>query len=398
MIGVILGAMALTLSVSVLLALDLETYWTFIAQGVILLVAIGAQATLAYIRRQSTASTARRCRSDGMSTTTEVPVQERKQSPGKRGLVDLGDAQRGVYGVWAAFVLLLIVAAITRPALMQVSSLKTVAVLAAITAIVGLGQSAVIFVAGIDLSIPMVMTISGILFCQIANGDESRFFIALIVSIVVGIVIGLINGIGSVAGDPSRGHHHRGGCHPHRYHPGLHRWPGDRVAPGEPGQVHARRRQRHPRRADCVGRPDRGGDVCDAADCVRPPVAGHGVQPGLDQAGRRQRHRGGHLHLRDLRGLRGHRRRDGRRAVRSSYLGMGDPYLLLSVAVVALGGASFTSGPRGNFLGTLGGALLLSLLTTLLTTFHLSEGMKVVIQGAVILIAVIASKFRSKRD
>ena len=53
---------------------------------------------------------------------------------------------------------------------------------------------------------------------------------------------------------------------------------------------------------------------------------------------------------------------------------------------------------RGNFLGTLGGALLLSLLTTLLTTFHLSEGMKVVIQGAVILLAVIASKFRSKRD
>lgn len=53
-IGVILGAMALTLSVSVLLALDLETYWTFIAQGVILLVAIGAQAALAYIRRQST--------------------------------------------------------------------------------------------------------------------------------------------------------------------------------------------------------------------------------------------------------------------------------------------------------------------------------------------------------
>ena len=74
-----------------------------------------------------------------MSTDTEVPVQERKQSPGKRGLVDLGDARRGVYGVWAAFVLLLIVAAIARPALMQVSSLKTVAVLAAITAIVGSG-------------------------------------------------------------------------------------------------------------------------------------------------------------------------------------------------------------------------------------------------------------------
>ena len=76
-----------------------------------------------------------------MSADTEAPVQERKQSPGKRGLVDLGDARRGVYGVWAAFVLLLIVAAIARPALMQVSSLKTIAVLAAITARMRIGSN-----------------------------------------------------------------------------------------------------------------------------------------------------------------------------------------------------------------------------------------------------------------
>jgi ribose transport system permease protein len=79
-----------------------------------------------------------------------------------------------------------------------------------------------------------------------------------------------------------------------------------------------------------------------------------------------------------------------------SYLSMGAPYLLTSVAVVALGGASFAGG-RGNFLGTLGGALLLSLLTTLLTTFHLSEGVRVMVQGAVILLAAIAAKLGMRR-
>jgi len=333
-----------------------------------------------------------------MSADTEAPVQERKQSPGKRGLVDLGDARRGVYGVWAAFVLLLIVAAIARPALMQVSSLKTIAVLAAITAIVGLGQSAVIFVSGIDLSIPMVMTISGILFCQIANGDESRLWIALFVSILIGVVIGLINGIGSVVL----------GIHPVvttiavgailtgitlGYTGGL-------VTGSPPASV---------------GQFMLGDGSGIPAVLIALIVLTAVVTFVMRQTvfGRRLQATAYNPVSTRLAGVNSTAVATSTYVISAvcaaiggvmiaglsgqSYLGMGDPYLLLSVAVVALGGASFAGG-RGNFLGTLGGALLLSLLTTLLTTFHLSEGMKVVIQGAVILLAVIASKIRSKRD
>jgi ribose transport system permease protein len=53
-IGVIFGAMALTLSVNVLLALGFGTYWTTIVRGLMLLVAIGAQAALVvYLRRSA---------------------------------------------------------------------------------------------------------------------------------------------------------------------------------------------------------------------------------------------------------------------------------------------------------------------------------------------------------
>ena len=281
---------------------------------------------------------------------------------------------------------------------MQVSSLKTVAVLAAITAIVGLGQSAVIFVSGIDLSIPMVMTISGIVFCQIANGDESRLFIALLVSIVVGVVVGLINGVGSVVL----------GIHPVvttiavgailtgvtlGYTGGL----VTGSPPASLGQFMLGDGSGVPAvlialviltvvvtfvmRQTVFGRRLQ----ATAYNPVSTRLAGvnsTAVATSTYVISAVCAAIGGVM----VAGLSG-----------QSYLGMGDPYLLLSVAVVALGGASFAGG-RGNFLGTLGGALLLSLLTTLLTTFHLSEGMKVVIQGAVILLAVIASKFRSKRD
>lgn len=53
-LGVILGGLALTLSVSVLLAIGLASFWTFIAQGLILVVAIGAQAALTAFRKRST--------------------------------------------------------------------------------------------------------------------------------------------------------------------------------------------------------------------------------------------------------------------------------------------------------------------------------------------------------
>ncbi len=49
----------------------------------------------------------------------------------------------------------------------------------------------------------------------------------------------------------------------------------------------------------------------------------------------------------------------------SSYLGMGDAYLLLSIGAVIIGGASIVGG-RGHYLGTLGAAILLTMITVFL--------------------------------
>jgi ribose transport system permease protein len=70
-----------------------------------------------------------------------------------------------------------------------------------------------------------------------------------------------------------------------------------------------------------------------------------------------------------------------------AYLGMGDAYLFTSVAAVAIGGASILGG-SGHYLGTVAGALVLTILTGLLPALNLSSGALLIVYGAVILITV----------
>lgn len=72
---------------------------------------------------------------------------------------------------------------------------------------------------------------------------------------------------------------------------------------------------------------------------------------------------------------------------RQSYLGMGDPFLFTSIAAVAIGGASILGG-SGSYLGTIAGALILTVLTGLLPILKLESGHLAVIYGAVILVTV----------
>lgn len=329
-------------------------------------------------------------------TTTEPPARE--QRPARRGIADLGEVRRGVYGVWIALTLLLVLTAVVRPSLVHLTSLQTIAVLAAVTAVVGLGQSAVIFVGGIDLSVPYLMTVSGVLFSSLADGQESKLVSSLVVCVAMCAALGLVNGVGSV----------RLGIHPVVMTLALGAviqgatlgYTGGLVTGSPPRSVghfmlgrngslplvlvalvvltvvvtfvmrqtsygrHLQATALNPVAARLAG-------VNSTAVAVSTYVVS-GVCAAL----------GGVM----VAGLSG-----------QSYLAMGDPYLLISVAVVALGGASFAGG-RGNFLGTLGGALLLSLITTLLTTFHLSEAVRVMVQGAVILLAAVAARVGIRRD
>jgi ribose transport system permease protein len=74
-------------------------------------------------------------------------------------------------------------------------------------------------------------------------------------------------------------------------------------------------------------------------------------------------------------------------------LGMGDDYLLPSIAVVVVGGALVTGG-RGHYLGMLGGVLLLTALQMLLAGTMLPYAIRAILYGLVMLGAVIALRER----
>jgi ribose transport system permease protein len=70
-------------------------------------------------------------------------------------------------------------------------------------------------------------------------------------------------------------------------------------------------------------------------------------------------------------------------------LGLAEVYLLPSVAAVIIGGTSIFGG-RGGYAGSIVGALILTVLTSLLTLLDASEPIKQILYGSIILLLAAA--------
>jgi ribose transport system permease protein len=79
-----------------------------------------------------------------------------------------------------------------------------------------------------------------------------------------------------------------------------------------------------------------------------------------------------------------------------SSLSLADPLLLPSVAAAVVGGTSIFGG-RGGYTGTIVGALILTVLTTLLTILQMPEGSRRILFGVIVL-AVTAAYLRIVED
>ena len=78
-----------------------------------------------------------------------------------------------------------------------------------------------------------------------------------------------------------------------------------------------------------------------------------------------------------------------------AYQGMGDAYLLPAIAAVVLGGTSILGG-RGSYLGTTAGVILITLLQSILSVMQIAEAGRQVIYGVVI-VAMLLLYGRSSR-
>lgn len=81
---------------------------------------------------------------------------------------------------------------------------------------------------------------------------------------------------------------------------------------------------------------------------------------------------------------------------RQGYVGIGEPYLLTSIAAVVLGGTSILGG-RGTYAGTIPGAILLVTTTALITVVNASPGWRSIMFGSLILALLLISGREGRR-
>jgi ribose transport system permease protein len=292
---------------------------------------------------------------------------------------------------YAGVVVLLLITALFSPGFLAPSNLRSTLVLAAFVGIVAFGQTFVIIGGGIDLSIPWVLNCAALLLTMLAGGQDLALVWAIPLLLAGGAAIGLINGAGvALFGVPPiimtlavnvilQGLIlvYTGGS-PTPSTPALIKY----LAVGRVGPIPVialiwlalavlatvlLSKSAFGRHLYALG------TSATVAEFSGVPTARttiltyviSGVTAAL--AG---------ILLTGYSGV--------------AYLGMGDAYLFTSVAAVAIGGASILGG-SGHYLGTIAGALVLTILTGLLPALNLSNGALLVVYGAVILVTVSIS-------
>jgi ribose/xylose/arabinose/galactoside ABC-type transport system permease subunit len=96
--------------------------------------------------------------------------------------------------VWIANLLLFLIIVITTPATLSATSFSTTLPLVSFLAIAALGQMLVVMTAGIDLSIPNVMTLAAMIVVGVGAGNDGRLPMAIGTALGVAMLIGLVNG------------------------------------------------------------------------------------------------------------------------------------------------------------------------------------------------------------
>ncbi len=300
-------------------------------------------------------------------------------------------ANRSIFLAYLALVILVAVTSLFSPGFLSESSLRSTVILAAFVGIAALGQSFVIFGAGIDLSIPWVLNAAAIIITFCCRGQDGALIWAVPLVLGAGALVGLVNGVGiailrvpAIIMTLASNIIIQGlvlvlsGGSPPPSTPALVQY----LAVGRVGPIPVialiwaaltvvatilLSKTAFGRHLYAVGT-NAAVSVHSGVPVQRTTILTY-VISGVTAA---------------LAGilLTGYSRQ--------AYLGMGDSYLFTSVAAVALGGASILGG-SGHYLGTVAGALVLTVLSGLLPALNLSSGALLIVYGVIIIVTVSIS-------
>ncbi len=414
-VGTVFAALTLMLISNVMLVLNISSHYTPIVEGIILLLAV-AGATLGkdsplsgHLRILKLNITGLGNRSlpqfldrpeaqRGKLRTTWKPrvSDELSGSTLRQWRVKNWETLRLMIPAWVllvvAYVLVLVLIGGSAWSTHYFNSLFT---LALFFAVLGLGQGAVVMTGGLDLSVPHTIAFTGVMLAALSNGMDGPAYWAIPLVLAVGIGVGIANGLGIV----------------------LFGMPAIVVTLATNGVMQG------------LGLLYTGGIPTGRS----PPVlvwlfTGRflGFAPSVwllivfvavaiivlhrTTFGRRIFALGNSSRVSMLSGVRVDRTTIGVYALSGfcsamagvmmtgfstvSFLNMGLPFLLPSIAVVLVGGTLATGG-RGHYVGILGGALLLTAVATLVTGTNIPIAWRDIVFGIVVLGAVLTLRERS---
>jgi ribose transport system permease protein len=99
------------------------------------------------------------------------------------------------YGVYVALGILLVAAAVLTPKLYQIQTLAVVLRQASQLGLVAIGQTMILLVAGLDLSISGTILMTSMVVADVSNGHDSRLPLSILIAYGIGALIGLGNGL-----------------------------------------------------------------------------------------------------------------------------------------------------------------------------------------------------------
>jgi ribose transport system permease protein len=406
-LGTIFGAYILMMVVNILLELNVSAYYSTVAEGTILVLAVltGSFSRDSPLVQYSRGAILRlRARRQGL-----LPSQ---RDPRPRKLtMTAGSARAGVAlppflkrhaetlrfaaPAYLCFLAVVLVTQLTLGhAIGNWNYYNSLVVLSSFLAVLALGQGSVILTGGLDLSLPWTIGLCGILLAGMVKGSDGRLIYALPLVLAIGAFIGLVNGVGVALLGISpvvmtlalngilqgAALVYSNGTPDGFSSPLLRLFMTDQKFIVTPVVVFVVMfvvvavlllgRTAFGRRIYAVGNGERVAALSGVS--VGRTLIGVYMLSGLCSA----------IVGVMLTGFSG-----------QASLGMGDDYLLPSIAVVVIGGTLITGG-RGHYLGMLGGALLLTTLQTLLAGTTLPYATRAIVYGLVMLGAVMALRER----
>jgi ribose transport system permease protein len=407
-LGSVIGAYTLMLMINILLSLDVSAYYSTIAEGVVLILAVlgaslGRESVIVESLRR--AGLWMRARAEGVSASQVQTGLRSERSASRRNGTDVSRAPwldrnreqlHHILPAYIAFVLVVIATQFVYPEniIFSLKYYNSLIVLSAFLGILALGQGSVILSGGLDLSVPWTIGFCGILAAGLIQGSNATTIWAVPLALGVGALIGFANGFGiAMLGLPpivvtlatngmlqGAALLYSNGTPSGFASPAL-KW----LMTGALGRltpvvvlmavfvvfaVTLLGRTVFGRWIYAVGNSPRA-SYLSGVD-VKSTTIGVYVLSGFCAG----------LVGVLLTGFSG-----------QASLGMGDDFLLPSIAVVIVGGTLITGG-RGNYIGMLGGVLLLTALQTLLAGTTLPHSVRDIIYGIVVLVSVLALRDR----